>query len=289
MKFHEYTLQQVPPGWEHKAREQLLTHYTRQDAVINRLYLEAVGGPNEDAMAHHNRIANAEHIWLQDRRPFYRIYPWVVDALGRTNVDLTVDQLPVCRGVAICFAQGHEPTCDGRKVIAMIWARYADAVTPQGTDIPIPQARAVLLHEPGNGCSVLHVTGTEHKISDAGKFTEHDIRFFGIGAGVTMLAQDEQLVEPLLLQRDRGRDLSPEQLAAAIRRAERRTGMRGFVIGARAEVSPHVRRPHFAIRWKGHGEPKTPVLVPIKGSVVHRNKVTQVPTGRVDNSANSGE
>lgn len=47
---------------------------------------------------------------------------------------------------------------------------------------------------------------------------------------------------------------------------------------AKIEVSPHCRRPHFAIRWteKGHSVPK---LVPVNGCLVNRSKLLPVPTG----------
>jgi len=55
---------------------------------------------------------------------------------------------------------------------------------------------------------------------------------------------------------------------------------RGFDIGAGIEVMPHVRRPHFGIRWCETGK-QTPRIVPIRGSIIHKDKIEEVPTGRV--------
>ena len=49
-------------------------------------------------------------------------------------------------------------------------------------------------------------------------------------------------------------------------------------------VSPHMRVPHFAIRWTGKGRTK-PKLVPVKGSLVNREKILPIPTGYLDKPA----
>ena len=60
----------------------------------------------------------------------------------------------------------------------------------------------------------------------------------------------------------------------------RNNGVFGWSIGKNVEVSPHVRRPHWALRHTG---PKgsVPQIVPVKGCKVKGNKLTTVPTGFV--------
>jgi hypothetical protein len=55
-------------------------------------------------------------------------------------------------------------------------------------------------------------------------------------------------------------------------------GVVGWSIGEQYEAIPHFRRPHLGLRWTEKGR-KTPRIVPIKGSIVHRSKATDVPTG----------
>jgi hypothetical protein len=94
-----------------------------------------------------------------------------------------------------------------------------------------------------------------------------------IALGVMLLASDPAFVEPILLRRDFGK---PGDKSAMAERA-RRNGVIGYEIGANMEVSPHFRRPHFAIRWTGKGA-EIPRLVPVKGAVIHKSQL-HVPTG----------
>jgi hypothetical protein len=90
-----------------------------------------------------------------------------------------------------------------------------------------------------------------------------------------LLADDATgLLERDLLARDRGKPVTQ----AALDRAARLKGI-GWTLGARLDSTPHLRRPHFARRWTGPGR-KVPRLVPIKGSVVHRQSLTTIPTGQ---------
>jgi hypothetical protein len=68
----------------------------------------------------------------------------------------------------------------------------------------------------------------------------------------------------------------------------------GFDIGGpdSCENSPHWRARHMRIYWMGHGEDKKPVLRPVRGCIVNRKKITEIPTGYEDDSTtpnNEGE
>jgi hypothetical protein len=88
-----------------------------------------------------------------------------------------------------------------------------------------------------------------------------------------MLNNDPEIVEPLVLSKDR---LKPHD-AKHVEKARRR-GLYGWDVGRQIEVIPHIRRPHFGIRWTGNGR-SVPRLVPIKGSVIHKAAITTIPTG----------
>ena len=90
---------------------------------------------------------------------------------------------------------------------------------------------------------------------------------------ICLLGNDPDLIEPDVLNKDQGKELTQ----AIIDRAKRR-GKFGFNIGKGIEVIPHVRRPHPALVWTGQGR-KVPKIVLRKGCVVHRETVMRIPTG----------
>jgi len=95
-----------------------------------------------------------------------------------------------------------------------------------------------------------------------------------------LLDGQSDLLERVVLSADRQKyEEKPDEklVEKAIRR-----GVNGWDVGRSLETVPHFRRPHFAIRWMGHGEPKQAVLRPVKGSVVHRDKLKEIPTGYLD-------
>lgn len=92
-----------------------------------------------------------------------------------------------------------------------------------------------------------------------------------------MLACDSRYCEPILLNRDKQKRLTEEDKKKAQNRARNR-GVYGFDIGKDVEISPHFRRPHFAIRWTGEGR-KVPKLVPVKGAVINKRLLEEIPTG----------
>jgi len=100
-----------------------------------------------------------------------------------------------------------------------------------------------------------------------------------IALGVMLLAADPDYIKPVLLKADEGKTTPIEERIA---RAKNR-GVYGFTIGEEIERCPHFRRPHFAIRWTGKGA-EIPKLVPVKGAIVGKEKMTTVPTGYEEQS-----
>ena len=90
-----------------------------------------------------------------------------------------------------------------------------------------------------------------------------------------LLKDDPELIAPLPLDKDREKWEATHDLAL-IEKAARR-GKRAWAVGRDIEVAPGFRRPHFAIRWCGKGR-VDPRLRPIKGCLVHRRQIEDVPT-----------
>ncbi len=97
-----------------------------------------------------------------------------------------------------------------------------------------------------------------------------------IALSLCLLANDPDIIQPDVLADDR-RKYEETGDQKYVDKAVRR-GKRGWVVGAHLDVSPHWRRAHFGIRWTGKGA-AVPKIVPIKGAVVKRSKLTDVPTG----------
>lgn len=81
------------------------------------------------------------------------------------------------------------------------------------------------------------------------------------------------------------RDIGKPPTEAVLRRAQARKGL-GWDLGRTLEGTPHTRRPHFAVRWMGKGRTKQ-VIRPIKGSVVRRHKLEKLPSGFASKEENS--
>lgn len=231
----------------------------------------------------------AERKFIEARRPFYNVYPAVMRCMKNTSLKFRLSDVEAVGAIAICFPVKHEMKCRiCRTVICSMLIEHhgvnyvtfsfngiqsnklldgfllASAMKNQDEVETIEESVGFMNDLPCVGCNEMR--------SEA-------IR---ISVGVMLLAKDERFVEPILLNRDiekmrNGRSLSIDM---AIERAKRR-GVNGFAIGKSLSVSPHIRRPHFGIRWTGKGgaEPK---LVLISGCVVKRSDVYPVPTGYED-------
>jgi len=98
-----------------------------------------------------------------------------------------------------------------------------------------------------------------------------------IFVSLCFLEEDSEIFKRIVLAKDAKKyeeTGDPKYLEKAIRR-----GQYGWDVGKDLKVQPHVRRRHFAIRWMGQGEPKKPVLRPVRGCVVNKDKITDMPTG----------
>jgi hypothetical protein len=229
-------------------------------------------------------IIQLEHAWLKAKRPFYNIYPAVVECLKRTNINIPlVSVTKRFDPVTICFAEGKGPMSDKGEVESMLVCVSREVDFPKlrpGCDGLFISVCA----RQGSFCNCIAPDKETTLIGELldefteGVTTPKNKNLFRLAIGVILLSRNQDFVEPILLQRDRHKKFdSQEAYDAAVQRAIRR-GVNGHTIGKHLEVSPHIRAPHFGIRWtgKGHAIPK---LVPIKGCVVKRSQLYPIPTG----------
>lgn len=129
-----------------------------------------------------------------------------------------------------------------------------------------------------------------HHTADEGLQIPEKLMISCIRLAITLCLLDDnpELIEPDILNCDKHRIVGAdnELLQKLIDRAKRR-GKYGFLIGKKYEdqyeVSPHIRMPHPCLVWTGKGRSQ-PKIVLRKGSLIHRKKVGDVPTGYQDDN-----
>lgn len=227
--------------------------------------------------------------WKLSKRPYYLVYPKIVEALLRVELDFklpTVTYPTPEQSVLIRFAKGFE-LCGVIKTLLVSPFYYQNE-----------NQRLVCLFADclDNSWSYI-VNGYNNETirelichSGLDNLDAEQVRqCFKLAVGVSLLDTDPELVVPDVLSSDRTKLLNntdPQLLVKLIDKAKRR-GKFGWAIGKCTlptlgnELPPHYRRPHFSVRWTGKGH-SIPKLCLIKGSIIHRNSVLKVPTGYLD-------
>ena len=266
------------------------TWYERQLAMALRR-----GVPKDPRAAHIIWRMGLERDWFAENRPYYNVWPVAERALTRLRLD-AVDsgmvRLPL-KAMLIRFAVDHEVSLfDGRKMWSVLAGnarmnRGGDGIAlmvdigqrqiVDGAEDALLQTRTFSI-EPGKSVEeALRVPVDESDATtDLSKADEFFMPAIRLLSTLCLLEQDPNLIEPDVLADDRRR-YEETRDAALVARAVRR-GKRGWNIGAHLDVSPHWRRPHFALRWTGPSG-KVPRIVPVKGAIVRLTALKQVPTG----------
>lgn len=204
--------------------------------------------------------AAQETLWYCDRRPFYKVWPSIIPSLTKTSLQLKLTdlqltkrayliQLPAPRGSVLVM------TSPNPRPILTITVQHADH---ESASIFLSSTTRVI----------------EEQVDEHPQFTP----MLRLAVAVIMLDNDPTIIEPVVLNKDRMKPRDIKHIEKA-----RRRGLVGWEIGRHVEVMPHIRRPHFAIRWTGSGR-IIPKLTAIKGSVIHKAAITTVPTGHLDHA-----
>ena len=231
-----------------------------------------------------------EYEWAIAHRPYYSVYPVAVQALQKIKLDVPCNlvRLPLPT-ISIQFSEKEKFEICGHTVKA---ALVADKITVVD-DISFRGFGAWLLaDEVHDGIPVYWWVNAalrdEYSVEQElnalpSMLNEVEIEVFDavirVVVGICLMTGDDSLISPDVLSDDRIKyeDTGDEKYVA---KAHRR-GKVGWLVGRHVEVDPHYRRPHFGLRWTGHGR-QTPRIVPIKGCIVHRRKLLDVPSGYED-------
>lgn len=241
-------------------------------------------------------------IWMQCGRPFYNVWPVIAPSLAKVTLDVSgiaiankLMNLPPA--MVIRFAVGKELLAGQHKLRSILYHRVAPDGKP-GIAVHVDAGETLATGRPHYPRSPVHwdaafpvTEGTVEQglldCRDKGVWKLRDDERLAVETAVrlvvaiALMADDSSLIEPVVLADDRRKyeEATDEELKRRLVAKAVRRGVHGFDVGAHIDVDPHYRRPHFGIRWMGHGEPKTPVLRPIKGAIIKRHRITEIPTG----------
>ena len=271
-------------------------------AFYERNFAFAVGPLNSKAYAVQMRN---ELGWEDARRPYYNVFPAIAPMLLRLNleVDTSLIRLPLPI-FCIRFPTDHSPlqfqwSGENWQVRSMLvgptnlqhnsevfeglifWVDIGETeIMPNGRKlashsyINLPVTQGMTLEESLKALpydpSAFHGVVMPEEIRTA---------CAKLACTICLIGDNPEIIEPDVLSKDRDKyDHTHDPKYAE--KAKRR-GKFGFNVGKGIEVIPHVRRPHPALMWTGHGR-EVARIVMRKGSVVHREVVEHIPTGFQD-------
>lgn len=237
--------------------------------------------------------------WLDDSRPYYKVWPSIFPALLGLKMDVAPADFVIerSRPIAIRFPVGREPICGTVQILSLlIWSTMTRVL-----GLPEDQKHQVMMVFPDilSGNKRWRDGGFTFNLTDRDRTTEQILSTIAapkeimeldaeqamfacakIALTVSILAHDPSIIQPDVLGDDRNRfDRSTDEAERQrlVDKAARR-GVVGWRVGEQYEVCPHYRRPHFALRHTGK-KGLVPKIVPVRSCIVHRKKVTDVPTG----------
>ena len=284
MKFNEYTT------YYQKFRRETPNS---KNTSFEEFY-EGVMNPLQDSSTAAERGAHLltymELGWYRELRPYYKVWPGIVEQLNRVSLDCTKQSLVLPqRAVLLRFAKGKELQIGQSKIHCILGANDPTIFVAhvEATSATIDEFSLFFYLWPTDNhihnmtiqeqldAKRISNSASEYPCPDRVEMTYVVTRLL---ITTFILFNDPTFVQPEVLAKDQekyDKTKDPKYVEKAKRR-----GVHGFNIGKEFEKIPHFRRPHLGLRWTGKGG-KIPKIVPIKGAVVHPSKLTKVPTGYI--------
>lgn len=249
------------------------------------------------------RRALLEFAWERIERPYYNIYPAIIPMLLGLRLDIPCSML---RGISIQPIEVRLP--QDIEIPGLIWPEGRVKSLIMGLQ-PVPEdvgaeqlitgmAVAFDIGEIGSdGCPVMSFRFfplredltieqaadllPPHESADKGIKVPDSVAttLIRLCACIALIDSDSDIITPEILNRDKNKwdNASETQRQEILNRAKDR-GRYGWNIGASIEYAPHYRRPHPALVRVGKGRTLTRIVMR-KGSIVHRSKLTEIPSG----------
>ena len=244
-----------------------------------------------------------EQAWESAERPYYNLYPAIIPMLLNLRLDIPCSTLVniSVQPIEVRLPEGLESPGlvwpHGRiKSVLMGLQPVPESVTPEnlitGMVIAFDIGEVDELGHPILAFKFFPLR-EDMTIEDAANLLPADDSFnIGVAipqevmttvvrlcACIALIDSDSDIIAPDVLNKDKDKwdGASDLQRLEILRRAKDK-GKNGWNVGAEIEYAPHFRRPHPALVRVGKGRKLTRIVMR-KGSVVHRNKIVEVPSG----------
>lgn len=289
MKFHEHVTYYQEARWASGTSEKNSMPprqwyaFLRENPGWLKPVKEMIVGSTEDYGALRSML---EDVWYGCDRQYYKVWPAMASVLMRLNLDFPGDSLDLdgtC--MLVRFAEGHEAK-HGDITLRSVLGYLGDVEGLEGRCL-CAMATYMVPEKTTEQIQVTFIRLSPESIQkQLDRFANPSGR---IDRGVPLkvllttmlLRKDPEFVKPDVLarHRDEFERTGDERL---VKKAKEQ-GIVGWNVGKHFETIPHLRRPHLGIRWTGKGS-TVPKVVPIRGAVVHRDRMTKVPTGHLDSA-----
>jgi hypothetical protein len=235
------------------------------------------------------QVLTEEH-FVQNRRPFYRVYPGVTEALTRLGIEkLNISTIhPPVNPLSLEFPVDHPLVAGNRKIVNILFMEF-EANNSLFIEYRSHVDTFGVLTFPREYEKIVQLMDTQ---MESEKETFKAV--LQVVFGVCMIPQsDTSLITPRVLNRDLEKFESTGDMKFVER--ARRNGVNGWDVGRDIPTleemetfrrrqgepgrkSPHWRMGHFAIRHVGKGHADK-VIVWVRETFVNKNLLKEVPHG----------
>jgi len=292
MQFYDYAsykaMTRKLPDCRRMSTRQLFDHVRAQSGRSGRLHIDF------------------EEAWVASRRPYYDVYPAIIPMLLKLDLHFPGKLITPPNGLKHLILRlpkcDHDLRCkydvapNNRVVVVeTIVLSFQDTeIGPSLVVIPMfDDSRDEVLPTltvPRNDMLVEEVMeiASMDGASRGSVFAESPLSYEVVKKAiklcmtVCLIGDNPEFIVREVLAKDAAKveAASREDLERLYTKAVR-CGKFGFSLGRDIEVLPHVRRPHPALMWTGKGR-GVPRIVLRRGSIVHRDKIEQLPSGYLD-------
>lgn len=288
MKFHDFT-----PLWSHfrKNYENYTDFYN--DAIMTTIAHQSL---------FEYKQAELEKGWLEGKRAYYNIWPAIIPMAMKVKLDIPCSDIHIDRTILLRLPEKDHDIKEDGVVVRTILFGQQQVSTEKGSTTKIPGLAVMFdIGEKTDGINIytfkvfplrpdlsvydaMYVMPFHESFEYGQKISDKLInKVIQLCCCVCLIGDDPELVTPDILSKDAEKyeRATIEQKKIIEERAKRR-GKNGFDLGKQMEVSPHLRQSHLALFRVGKGR-KNYIIKRRKGSIIHKSKITKIPTGFEEN------
>lgn len=230
---------------------------------------------NDEVMFNRTVIEGA---WERIDRPYYNLWPAIIPMLLKINLNIPTIHLDNLAIQPLEIKLPKISSTPGVFSIKSILMGYG----PIKIGKQLEKGLRVLYDD--GSLNIAHfsvVLDTEFTVQEACDALKNDVAATALRlcTCIALINNNPDIIAPDILVSDKDKwvNASEEERLRLIEKARER-GKNGWNVGAGIEHIPHYRRPHPALVRVGKGRTLTRIVMR-KGSVVHRGKITEVPSG----------